>query len=80
MSENKNPAMEQGILERLLADMTDKHSEVEINLQNFTVKVPKTGLSLELSGLLTVSMHMRDLTGPERNSPAGKRLPVASRA
>ena len=60
--------------------MTDKNSELEINLRNFSVRVPRTGLSLELSGLVTVSMRMRTLTGPEKNSLAAKRAPAATRA
>jgi hypothetical protein len=79
MAETQRTEIEHGILERLLADMTDKNSELEINLHNFSVKVPRTGLSLELSGLVTVSMRMRDLTASEKNAPGAKRLP-ASRA
>jgi hypothetical protein len=76
MTETNSAEMNKGLIERLLSDMNDKDSELEINLRNFRVSLPNTLLSLELSGLLTVNVHVRDLTATEKDALAARRVAV----
>jgi hypothetical protein len=77
MEETKAVEVNRHFLERLLSDMNGKDSEVEVHLRNFRVSVPNTGISLELSGLVTLNVHMRDLTAPEKDALAARRITAA---
>jgi hypothetical protein len=75
VEENKN-----GPYEGLVEAMSDKHTELDINLQGVIVKLPRAGISLELNGLVTVTVHMRVLTEDEKRASASKNVSMMSRA
>ena len=68
-----------GILEGLFEALADKHSQLDINLQGLSVRLPSTQLSVELNGLVTLTVHMRDLTEDEKKASAARNVTVMSR-
>ena len=60
--------------------LSDKHSQVDINLQGMTVRFPSTGVSVEFNGLLTVTSHVRDLTEDEKKASAGKNVTMMAKS
>lgn len=68
-----------GPYQGLLQALGDKHTEFDINLQNVNVRLPHAGISLELNGLLTLTVHMRDLTEDEKKASAAKNVAVMSK-
>lgn len=71
--------VEKGIFEGLFEALADKHSQLDINLQGVNIKLPNTQMSVELNGLLTITVHLRDLTEDERKASAAKNIALMSR-
>jgi hypothetical protein len=71
--------IEKGILEGLFEALADKHSQLDINLQGLNIKLPSTQLSVELNGLVTLTVHMRDLTEDEKKASAARNVTLMSR-
>jgi len=65
-SQEMNRSMVEGILETL----TDRHSQLDIQLKGLTLSLPGTHLSVQLSGTVSVAVHMRDLTDEEKEAHA----------
>ena len=83
MSENKERGaggVERGVIAGLLEALADKHSELNINLQKVTIKLPKMQVGVELDGLITVTVHMRNLTDDEKRASAAKNIGMMSTA
>ncbi len=55
--------VEKGIFEGLFEALADKHSQLDINLQGVNIKLPNTQMSVELNGLLTITVHLRRSDG-----------------
>lgn len=51
-----------GIIEAL----TDRQSQLDIRLNDLTLRWAGTPFSVQLSGTVTVAVHMRDLTDKEK--------------
>lgn len=62
-----------GILEAL----SDKHSQLDINLQGMSIKM--LGMSVEFSGLISISSHIRDITEDEKKASAAKNVMLMSK-
>lgn len=45
--------------------LADKHSQLDGNLQRVDIRILQTGMAVELNGLVTLTVHMRDLTDDE---------------
>jgi hypothetical protein len=69
-----------GPYEGLVDAIANKHTELDINLQGVVVKLPHVGVSLELSGLVTVTVHVRTLTEDEKRASANKNVTMMSKA
>lgn len=59
-----------GLVEGIIDALSDKHSQVDLRLQGLTLALGDSRLALHLSGTVTVAIHMRDLTGPEKEAHA----------
>ena len=71
MSENierRAGGVERGVIAGLLEALADKHSQLDINLQKVTIKLPNMQVGVELDGLVTVTVHMRNLTEDEKKA------------
>jgi hypothetical protein len=83
MSENKERGaggVERGVIAGLLEALADKHSELNINLQKVTIKLPNMQVGVELDGLITVTVHMRNLTDDEKRASAARNVGMMSTA
>jgi hypothetical protein len=83
MSENKERGaggVERGVIAGLLEALADKHSELNIYLQKVTIKLPNMQVGVELDGLITVTVHMRNLTDDEKRASAARNVGMMSTA
>ena len=71
---------ERSIVAEFLEALSDKHSQVDVNLQGMSVKFPSTGMSLEFNGLVTVTCHVRDLTDDEKKASATKNVTMMAKS
>jgi hypothetical protein len=71
---------ERSLVEGILEALSDKHSQLDINLQGMSVKFPNTGIGVEFNGLLTVTAHVRDITDEERKASASKNVALMAKA
>jgi hypothetical protein len=69
-----------GPYEGLVEAISDKYTEFDINLQGVNVKLPRSGISLELNGLVTLTVHMRILTEDEKRASAAKNVSMMSKS
>lgn len=75
MSKSKDAMdAEKSIFEGLLEALSDKHSQLDINLQGMRIRLPNTGIGVDLSGLVTVTAHVRDMTDDEKGASAAKNV------
>jgi hypothetical protein len=77
MSENKEKdftVMEKGFVSGLFEALANKHSELDLNFQKVTVTLPNVRMSVELNGIVSVSVHMRDLSEEEKKALAAKNV------
>jgi hypothetical protein len=65
-----NTANAKDAVEGLIHSLVDRQSQLDIQLKGLTLSWPGTPLSLQLSGTLTVSVHMRELTDDEKEAHA----------
>ena len=71
---------EKGLLEGLIEALADKHSQVDLNFQRVSVRIPgMQQIGVELNGTVTLSVHMRDLTSEEKQAFASKNVAMISK-
>lgn len=73
-------AMESGLFAGLFETLADKHSQLDMNFQQVNVRFPNTGMTVELNGLVTLTVHMRELTADEKKASAARNVAVMSKA
>ena len=78
MSEKSTGQQAAGLFESVLEALADKHSQLDINLQNVSVRLPNAKISVEISGLVTVTAHVRDLTEDERRASSSRNVALMS--
>ncbi len=67
--------IEKNLFEGLIEALADKHSQLDLNFQRVTVRIPgMQQLGVELNGTLTMSVHMRELTDQEKDAFAAKNV------
>ncbi|HTT14597.1 MAG TPA: hypothetical protein VMG14_06545 [Thermoplasmata archaeon] len=59
-----------GLMEGVIEALSDKQSQMEIRLDGLTLALGDTRLGVHLSGTVTVSIHLRDLTDAEKEAHA----------
>jgi hypothetical protein len=63
-----------GLLEGVIDALTDKHSQLDLRLKGLTLNLGDSRLALKLSGDLSVSVHLRDLTTEEKAAHASSNV------
>ncbi len=59
-----------GMIEGAIEALTGKHSQLEVELGGVRVHLPGTRFAVELNGMVTVSVHMREMTDAEHQALA----------
>lgn len=72
----ENSDKEPNFLEGLIESLADKHSQLDINFQKTNIKLPGIEKSVEIDGLVTFSVHVRDLTEEEKKASSKKNVVV----
>ena len=57
--------------------LSNRHGQVDIRLDRFAVRLPFGG-EIELSGAMTVSVHLRELSDRERKAHEGRTVQMLS--
>jgi hypothetical protein len=68
-----NPFM--GLMEAL----SNRHGEMNIRLEHVTLRLPMVPEAFELNGMLTVSVHLRELSEKEKDARVSKEVRVLAR-
>jgi hypothetical protein len=70
---------EKGLFQGLIEALADKHSQLDLNFQNVSVRIPgMQQMGVELNGTVTLSVHMRDLTDEEKQAFAARNVALSS--
>lgn len=75
----KGTEAEKSIVEGILEALSDKHSELDINLQGMNVRLPNLGMSVECNGHITLTAHVRDITDDEKKASASRNVSMMSK-
>ncbi len=70
----ENPEKDANFFEGLIESLADKHSQLDINFQKTNIKLPGMEKSFEIEGLVTFSVHVRDLTEEEKKASSKKNV------
>ena len=73
-SSRHTAGIEKSIVAELIGALSDKHTQVDINLQGMNVRFPNTGMGVEFDGLVTITSHVRDMTDDEKKASASKNV------
>lgn len=57
--------------------LSNRHGQLDIRLDRFSVRLPFGG-EIELSGAMTVSVHLRELSDRERKAHEGRQVHALS--
>ena len=60
----------EGLLEGLVTALSDKQGQVDVRLEGVTLSMGDSRLAVHLSGALTISVHLRELTDAEKDAHA----------
>ncbi len=75
---SRSNSEEKSVLENVIDSMGDKYSQLDINFQKTTLKLPGIPQTLELNGTVTVTVHMRSLTEEEKRASADRNVQMMS--
>jgi hypothetical protein len=80
MVQTKSAAeVEKSLFGGILEALSGKHSQLDINLQGMSIRLPNLGMSVDLNGLVTVTCHIRDITEDEKKASAAKNVTLMSK-
>ena len=79
MAQRNAADVEKSLLGGIIEALSDKHSQLDINLQGMSVRFPTIGMSVECSGLITLTAHLRDITEDEKKATASKNIAQMSK-
>ena len=79
MVQSKGAEEAMNIMEGILGALSDKHSQLDINLQGMSMKFPTLGMSVECNGIVTLTAHIRDITEDEKKASASKNVAMMSK-
>lgn len=71
---NNSAGVGKGLFEGLIEALADKHSQLDINFQRTTIRIPGIQAGCELNGLVTLTVHLRELTEEEKQASAAKNV------
>jgi hypothetical protein len=75
----KTSDAEKTVIEGLLEALSDKHSELDINLQGMSIRLPSIGMSVECNGHIALTAHVRDITDDEKKASASRNVSLMSK-
>lgn len=78
LSHRSAESIEKGLFEGMISALANKHSELELNFDRTTLRFPTLQMSVELSGAITLSVHMRDMSEEEKKALASKKIAAMS--
>jgi hypothetical protein len=67
-------------LAKLVEAFSNKHGQVDVNLKRLSLRLPGTQIGVDVSGALTLTIHMRELTENEKQSSAAGNIALMSKA
>ena len=70
---------ESNLFQDFVQAIADRHGQVDIRLENVSVRLPLLRENIELNGTISVSVHMRELTDKEKQARVAKELRTLSR-
>ena len=70
--------VDRGLFEGLIEALANKHSELELNLKKVTVSLPSLQMSVELDGVVSLSVHMREMSDEEKKALSAKNVKMMS--
>ena len=70
----ENSEKDAKFFEGLMESLADKHSQLDIIFKKTNIRLPGMEKSFEIDGLVTFSVHVRDLTEEEKKSSSKKNL------
>jgi hypothetical protein len=73
------PDSESNLFQDFVQAVADRHGQLDIRLENLSVRLPFLREKVELNGTISVSVHMRDLTDKEKQARVAKELRVLGR-
>lgn len=80
MAQSRSAAeVEKSLFEGMLEALSDKHSQLDLNLQGMSIKFPRIGVSVEFDGLVTLTCHVRDMTDSEKKASAARNVALMSK-
>ncbi len=68
--------VERGFLEGVFEALANKHSQLDINFQRTTMRVPGIQASVELNGTISMTVHLRELTEDEKKASAQRNVAI----
>jgi hypothetical protein len=80
MAQSRHAGVEKSIVVEFLEALSDKHTQIDVNLQGMKIRFPNTGIDVEFNGLVTVTSHVRDLTEDEKKASASKNVGLMTKA
>jgi hypothetical protein len=63
-----------GMVEGIVVALANKHSELEVEFNDLALNLGGTPVVMRLSGGLTLTAHLRDMTTEERNAHAAHQV------
>ncbi|MEM0119969.1 MAG: hypothetical protein QW688_00795 [Thermoprotei archaeon] len=58
----------------MIEALSDKHSQLDVRLQNVVLRMPGSRLGLEINGAISFAVHMRDLSDEEKQAHIAKNM------
>jgi hypothetical protein len=70
---------ESGVVEGLIEALANKHAQLDISFEKTSVRIPgMQQLGVELNGVISLKVHMRDLSEEEKKALASKNVAMAT--
>ena len=74
-------SVEKGLFEGMIEALANKHSQLDLNFENVTLKIPgMQQMGVELNGKVTLSVHLRELTDEEKQALSARNVALSSAA
>lgn len=74
MASPPRSAGDSNLFQDFVQAMADRHGEVDIRLENVSVRLPLLREKVELNGTISLSVHMREMTDREKQAHAAKEI------
>lgn len=62
----------------LMEAIANRHGEVDLRLDHVTMRLPLLRDTIELNGAISISVHLREMTEPERAASAAREVRALS--